>query len=46
MNRYEFPVVLSGFGETPEEAWKNAVENFEGNYMPDNFSSFEEEGDN
>jgi len=26
--RYLFPITLSGFGTTPEEAWKDAVEGF------------------
>jgi len=28
MNHYEFEVVLSGYGETPEEAWDEAIEGF------------------
>jgi hypothetical protein len=26
--RYLFPIILSGFGKTPEEAWEEAVEGF------------------
>ncbi len=28
MKHYEFEVVLSGYGETPEEAWDQAIEGF------------------
>ena len=28
MRSYEFEVVLHGYGETPEEAWEEAVEGF------------------
>ena len=26
--RYEFTVTLSGYGDTPDEAWQDAVEGF------------------
>jgi len=28
MRHYEFTVILSGDGETPEEAWNDATESF------------------
>lgn len=28
MNRYEFKVTLLGYGGTPEEAWRDAIETF------------------
>jgi len=28
MTRYEFELCLAGEGDTPEEAWESAVENF------------------
>ena len=28
MPRYEFPIRLAGHGDTPEEAWDDAVEAF------------------
>lgn len=28
MKRYEFTITLAGQGETPEEAWQDAVEQF------------------
>jgi len=28
MNLYEFTITLSGIGDTPEEAWDQAVESF------------------
>lgn len=28
MKRYEFTITLAGYGDTPDEAWENAVEGF------------------
>lgn len=28
MKIYNFPITLSGYGETPEEAWRDAIEGF------------------
>lgn len=28
MKRHEFTITLAGYGETPEEAWQDAVEHF------------------
>ncbi len=37
INNYQFTITLSGFGETPEQAWEDAVEGFvtdPGHYDP------------
>ncbi len=26
MNRYEFTIILSGYGETPQEAWNDSID--------------------
>ena len=28
MNKYEFTVTLAGYGNSPEDAWNDAVESF------------------
>ena len=47
MNRYEFKVTLAGYGETPEEAWQDAIEGFyddPGSYDDDEWTVQENEG--
>lgn len=44
---YEFPITLSGDGNSPGEAWDDAVENFilDPGTMPDEFKLVEDEPD-
>ena len=39
MNRYEFTITLSGYGETPKEGWDDAVDTI---YGDSNFSYYNE----
>jgi len=35
MKTYMFTVYMIGTGRTPEEAWRDAAENFDVKYMPE-----------
>jgi len=43
MKTYMFTIYMIGTGRTSEEAWRDAAENFDVKYMPeeDNISEFE-----
>jgi len=40
LKRYEFPIILSGYGETPDEAWLDATTQFslEPGSTPDDYT--------
>jgi hypothetical protein len=45
MKHYEFPITLSGDGNTPDEAWEDAVEGFmlDPGITPDEFTVEDED---
>lgn len=45
MSRYEFQITIAGEGDTPEEAWGNAVEAFQCDpgAAPEEFTVIEED---
>jgi hypothetical protein len=43
MKRYYFPIILSGTGESPEEAWQEAVECFADDPGSFDYDDFTEE---
>lgn len=47
MKNFEFKLTLSGWGDTPEEAWENVQDNFypEKEPMPDEYDVIDERDD-
>lgn len=45
MKKYEFKITLVGYGDDPDEAWRDATEatNLDEDPTPENYEEYEEE---